>query len=472
MVTMKRVKSLRNRLPPILQKKNENPTVSTRTSSSNKGLDAAAAAAAALPAPARPEQSTTTASKRLWSDSCPNHFVAAATRDENESPPPEQQRDHHGPHGQQRRPLTQQETNDFERISKAAAALDKAGNEMFERGEYAKALLTYTRALKLKRRMLTLGLNGSNQDQKDVLLASVATSINNIGYLRQRSGATADEAMAAYRDALQIKKEILGNENLSVGKTLNNIGSVYFSTKNWDHALEAYLEAHKIMVSNLGNDHMDVATVFSNIGDVHSAKNQGRRAIKCYKEALRIRWTVFGDHDPKCVRLLEKIASIEMAGSPEKIQEMMDVTDLLELTEDDGKLPVDREFRILRSEVKQDIVKIESMERSMALDMVRDKLQMIREMRQLETITKEGYGNSDIHANPLTPVQARTEAALSPLTPVQRHEALSSVKDRLARLRESKSSTKEEKGLIDALRSMNLSKRNLAESLDAAVRKL
>lgn len=450
----------------MLQKKNENPTVSTRIIGSKAQTE-----------PARPEQSTAAPNRQSSTrpvsvspaqsprgpESRPNHL--AATRDENDHP----ERDH-GPGGEgQRRPLTQQEKNDFERIAKAAAALDKAGNDLFERGEYAKAMTTYTRALKLKRRTLALGLDGTNEDQKDVLLASVATSINNIGYLRQRSGATADEAMAAYRDALQIKKEILGNDNLSVGKTLNNIGSVYFSTQNWDHALEAYLEAQKIMVSNLGNDHMDVATVCSNIGDVHLAKNQGRRAKKSYKEALRIRWTVFGDHDPKCIRLLEKIASIEMAGSPERMRATMNVTDLLGLTEDDGKLPVDREFRILRSEVEQDIVRIESMERNMALDMVRDKLKIIREMRQIQLgeYTEEGHDDPDLKANPLTPVQ--------------RTEALSCVKDRLARLRESKSSGTEKQDLddirlsnpmIDALRAMNLSKRNLAESLEAAVMNL
>eukprot|EP00540_Astrosyne_radiata_P016252 CAMPEP_0116840308 /NCGR_PEP_ID=MMETSP0418-20121206/10273_1 /TAXON_ID=1158023 /ORGANISM="Astrosyne radiata, Strain 13vi08-1A" /LENGTH=37 /DNA_ID= /DNA_START= /DNA_END= /DNA_ORIENTATION= len=37
--------------------------------------------------------------------------------------------------------------------------------------------------------------------------------------------------MAAYKNSLRIKKEILGKDDLSVGKTLNNIGSVYFSIR-------------------------------------------------------------------------------------------------------------------------------------------------------------------------------------------------------------------------------------------------
>jgi hypothetical protein len=57
------------------------------------------------------------------------------------------------------------------------------------------------------------------------LLASVATSINNIGYLRRRSGGKTDEIMAAYQDSLQIKKEILGDTDLSVGKTSITLGA-------------------------------------------------------------------------------------------------------------------------------------------------------------------------------------------------------------------------------------------------------
>lgn len=450
---------MRKRLSSF-RKKNENPTVSTRVRTKTE--------------PSRTERSTHTTTCKPSSvtpvTSSPvkpptlpdSHSDAAATRDENDHPEREVQ--HLPQQEQSRRPLTQQEKNDFERISKAAAALDKAGNDLFERGEYTKAMTTYTRALKLKRRTLSLGLE-NHEEHKDYLLASVATSINNIGYLRQRSGASSDEAMAAYRDALQIKREILGNDNLSVGKTLNNIGSVHFSTKNWDHAMEAYLEALKIMVSSLGKDHRDVATVLSNIGDVHLAKNQGKKAKKCYSEALRIRWTLFGDHDPKCVRLLEKIASIEMQGSPEKVQMTSSLSDLLGLEEDDGERPIHGELRLLRDKVGEDIQKVESMERNMALDMVRDKLQIIRDMRQLHLGEHMEKTQDDVMLK------------AGPLTPVQRKEALSCVKDRLARLRESRSSGKPEKDrdeanmtnpMIEALRCMNISRRNLAESMEQA----
>jgi tetratricopeptide (TPR) repeat protein len=42
----------------------------------------------------------------------------------------------------------------LERIARAAAALDNTGNELFERGEYDKAMASYVKALKLKNRTL------------------------------------------------------------------------------------------------------------------------------------------------------------------------------------------------------------------------------------------------------------------------------------------------------------------------------
>ena len=127
-----------------------------------------------------------------------------------------------------------------ERVAKAATALDNRGNEFFEKGHYDKAMAAYSRALKLKRRtfhsmleeadnLFDENFQNNNLDTSDVdpkLLVIMATSINNIGYLRQRAGeATPDETMAAYNKSLRIKRKLLGNGSLSVGKTLNNIAS-------------------------------------------------------------------------------------------------------------------------------------------------------------------------------------------------------------------------------------------------------
>jgi tetratricopeptide (TPR) repeat protein len=298
-----------------------------------------------------------------------------------------------------------------ERIARAAAALDNQGNELFERGQFDKAMATYMKALKLKRRTfhsllddaddllddailtsqeeaLENGEQGATADQR--LLLSMATSINNIGYLRQRAGdATPDETMQAYKKSLRIKQKILGKDSLSVGKTLNNIGSVHYLKGEFPGALDAYKEALQVMQSNLGDGHPDVATVWSNMGDVHLGMSLKTEALEHYRNALNIRWTSFGEHDPKVVRLLEKIAAIEiidqmMANTPRRNTQNndhfdWDESDLYDL----DALPMGKELHLLRDQVEQDMQFVDLMEKQMAVDMVKDKVQILKGMREL-----------------------------------------------------------------------------------------
>jgi len=291
-----------------------------------------------------------------------------------------------------------------ERISKAAAALDNRGNEYFEKGHYDKAMEAYMEALKLKRLTFhsmmeeaddlfdeaeeSKNIESRDRDMDPKLLVSMATSINNIGYLRQRAGeATPDETMAAYKKSLRIKRKILGSDSLSVGKTLNNIGSVYYLKKEFDNAMPAYDEAMKIMQGNLGMNHPDVATVISNMGDVNLALKKKREALDHYRVALGIRWNAFGEKDPRTMRLLEKIARIEVGDqmpTPRgtKVERQNYDWDESELYDLDLR-PLSYELRLLKDQVKEDIAAVNRMEKTIAMGMVRDKLKIVRGMRDL-----------------------------------------------------------------------------------------
>jgi len=274
---------------------------------------------------------------------------------------------------------------EYLQILGAAQELDNMGNALFKCGNYEQALTSYSKALRVKRKTLECGLqlNATNKkDLTDRLLASVATSINNIGYLLQRSGVPMCEVMAAYKDSLQIKQEILGDKHLSVGKTLNNIGSVYFKNHDNHDALEAYEQARKIMVDNLGPSHLDVATVYSNIGDVYLSTHKLELARQNYRASLNIRWSQLGHAHSKVVRLLEKIAAIEMAGTPEKLKQQK-ASDRVNDHSYDHRDRVN-DLRELGEGIKGDLSYVEKLSRKMALDMIRDRIKMIREMRRLE----------------------------------------------------------------------------------------
>jgi tetratricopeptide (TPR) repeat protein len=342
------------------------------------------------------------------------------------------------PHAQPRQEEEYEATTTF----MAATALDHAGNDLCDKEEYEGAMTTYTRALQLKLQTLR------NVDS-DRLLASVATSINNIGYLRQRSGASTEESMSAYRDSLKIKKEILGESHLSVGKTLNNIGSVYYSARDFEHALQAYHEAKDIMEHNVGATHRDVATVHSNIGDVYMAMGEGQKAHAQYKEALNIRWMCFHERDPKVIRLLEKIAALEMdqwyvCGNYKGED---DETSVFDDDEEEEEMP--EEFHNLSCEVQEDIKEISDLKRKMALDMVR---------------IRKGMRNLDIEND--SDKVAAPRACATPLSQSERSEALSSVKERLAKLRERRAMEESTNQKDDTEHKYSSLKLNLWDMLD------
>jgi len=347
-----------------------------------------------------------------------------------------------------------------ERIARAAAALDNKGNQLFEKGYYDKAMEIYTKALRLKRRtfhtlldeaddILDEALEGENlarnPEKADAkLLVSMATSINNIGYLRQRSGeATHDETMAAYRKSLRIKREILGMDSLSVGKTLNNIGSVHYLKREFPDALVAYTEALRIMQSNLGDFDKDVATVWSNMGDVYWAMGkQKEQSLEHYRTALTIRWERFGEHDPRVVRLLEKIAAIEIGdkmlaqselqnATNANARHMIDEDDLFDL----DNRPVVQELHMLHNEVEKDMMYVDLMQKRMKVDMVKDKVNIMRGMRLLEETSKQ---QMDAMTKTTIPPKSPTTA------PTNRETALQNIKNRLAKLRENRETQTEQ----------------------------
>mmetsp|Transcript_1314 Transcript_1314/g.1993 ORF Transcript_1314/g.1993 Transcript_1314/m.1993 type:complete len:558 (-) Transcript_1314:70-1743(-) len=314
---------------------------------------------------------------------------------------------------------------DYQRILEAAHNLDNVGNAQFERREYQDALKSYSMALRLKRTSLKFGhKEKESSDVTEQLLASVATSINNIGYLRQRSGGcTTDEIMTAYKDSLQIKKEILGEKDLGVGKTLNNIGSVYFGAGANEDAMKAYEEALEIIISNLGPKHLDVATVYSNIGDVQLAQKQLEESGVSYREALKIRWAQLSDHDPKIIRLLEKIAAIEMADTPrELIRQRLFARMNDEHYADASDQEDDIDFHKLAEAVKADVSYVEMVKRKMALEMIRDKIGLLRDIRRLEKIDEKPTKDS------------------ASLTNNERNDALNSVKERTKQMKEQRQS--------------------------------
>lgn len=286
----------------------------------------------------------------------------------------------------------------------ASERLDESGNVLFEQGKLDQAFEMYEEALQLKRQSLLGQFNAIQHQRQDKdahsivskeergrVLVSMATSINNLTYLRQvRGNMSSRETLESYEMALHIKREILGPDHISVAKTLSNIGSVYYLQENFHDAAAFYEHARDILTINLGDDHLDVCTVTSNLGDVHCSMKQWQRAVEEYRAAFKLRWRLLGPADPKVVRLMEQIAELEMeidksrrkTSSGEKSSKLKRNSIVDRTTR--YYRPVLTDLRKLQRELRQDIEELDSLERQWPIDMIKDKASLFKELRELK----------------------------------------------------------------------------------------
>jgi len=100
-----------------------------------------------------------------------------------------------------------------------------------------------------------------------------STLINNLGLLLQAQGRL-DEAGALYREALEARRETLGNRHPDTLSSINNLGSLLQAKGRLDEAEALFHEALKARRETLGDRHPDTLGSINNLGVL--LKAQGR----------------------------------------------------------------------------------------------------------------------------------------------------------------------------------------------------
>jgi tetratricopeptide (TPR) repeat protein len=84
----------------------------------------------------------------------------------------------------------------------------------------------------------------------------VATSLNNLALLYDNQGRY-DEAEPLYQQALELRRELLGDRHPDVAGSLFNLGGLRYNQGRYPEALDLFLEAEAIYLTTLGADHPD-----------------------------------------------------------------------------------------------------------------------------------------------------------------------------------------------------------------------
>jgi tetratricopeptide (TPR) repeat protein len=181
-----------------------------------------------------------------------------------------------------------------------ARLCNQAGFYLKARGLYVSALPLYKEALEIRRRVL-------GNDHPDT-----ATSINNIGGLYESMGDYVS-SLSLFGEALEISRRVLGNDHPDTAGSINNMGFLYRAMGDNSKALPLYEEALKICRRVLGNDHPNTAQSINNMGALYESMGDYVSALSLFSESLEIRRRVLGNDHPDTAQSINNIGALYQA---------------------------------------------------------------------------------------------------------------------------------------------------------------
>ena len=92
-----------------------------------------------------------------------------------------------------------------------------------------------------------------------------------------------------FERALAIREKVLAKEHPDTARSLNNLGIVQFTLREYAAAKQSHEQALAIRRKSLPPDHPDIAQSLNNLGNVHSALREYAAAKQSYEQALAIR---------------------------------------------------------------------------------------------------------------------------------------------------------------------------------------
>jgi CHAT domain-containing protein len=182
-----------------------------------------------------------------------------------------------------------------ERWLQEASQLSKLASVYDAQGEYAKAEPLYKQALEIRRRVL--GEKHPN----------FAASLNNLATLYQAQGDLA-KAEPLYKQALEIHRQVLGEKHPNYATSLNNLAALYRARGDNAKAEPLYKQALEIRRQVLGEKNPDFAGSLNNLAVLYQVQGDYAKAKPLYKQALEIKRHVLGEKHPDFATSLNNLA--------------------------------------------------------------------------------------------------------------------------------------------------------------------
>ncbi len=152
-------------------------------------------------------------------------------------------------------------------------------------GQYSEAEPLYKQALELRKRLL-----GDNHP-------SFATSLNNLAGLYKSTGQYA-KAELLYQQALELRKRLWGENHADVAVSLNNLALLYDEQGRYDEAEPLYLQSLELEKRLVGENHISFALILNNLALLYYHQGRYSEAEPLSQQAIELDKRFLGEENP------------------------------------------------------------------------------------------------------------------------------------------------------------------------------
>ncbi len=184
------------------------------------------------------------------------------------------------------------------------------GDLLQQTAEYEKAKKLYEKALEICRELLG----------EEHLGAAVV--YNNLALLYEKKGEY-EKAEEVCKKSLSIREKLLGEDHPDTARSYHNLAVLYEEKGEYDKAEELYKKSLSILEKLLGEEHPNTANSYHNLAGVYKEKGEYEKAEELYKKSLRIREKVLGEDHPDTASSYHNLAVLyEEKGEYDKAEEL------------------------------------------------------------------------------------------------------------------------------------------------------
>jgi CHAT domain-containing protein/Tfp pilus assembly protein PilF len=164
-------------------------------------------------------------------------------------------------------------------------------------GKYDQALPLAVKALEIRKQVL-------GEEHPDY-----TTSLNNLGWIYRDQGDYA-QAEPLLRAALEIRKQVLGENHPWYALSLTNLAILYKLRRDYTKAEPLYRLALEVRRQALGDKHPNYAASLNNLAEVYVSMGVYAQAEPLFRQAAEIRKQVLGDKHPAYATSLDNLGAL------------------------------------------------------------------------------------------------------------------------------------------------------------------